>query len=285
MPSKIPSELIGNNLKLLSLPAVVEKINRLLEDPNSTTADIAHYISQDPVLTARLLKLVNSPFYNFPSEIDTISMAVTILGTRQLRDLVFVTTVISQFTPHDDVNFDLEAFWCHSITAGIAARVIALNQKNLNSERLFICGLLHDIGKMIMALLLPQEVITLNKANLNKEINIYDAESQIFGYTHGEWATALLESWHFPASISEPIHYHHNPEESPEFKTDSAVIHIANVIANNIQAPISKDDDTLLQQAALDTVGITQNDIEGYYEQVYELLDNVLQMLYYDLAA
>mgnify|MGYP000205163583 CR=1 FL=1 len=285
MPSNIPSELIGNNLKLLSLPAVVEKINNLLEDPNSTTADISHYISQDPVLTARILKLVNSPFYNFPSEIDTISMAVTILGTRQLRDLVFVTTVVSQFTPHDDVQFDLEAFWCHSITTGLAARVIAIDQKNLNSERLFICGLLHDIGKMIMALLLPQEVITLNKANLNKEINIYDAESQIFGYSHGEWATALLESWHFPTSISEPIQYHHNPEECSEFKADCAVIHIANVIANNIQAPISKDDDTLLQQAALDVVGITQNDIENYYEQVYELLDSILQMLYYDVAA
>jgi len=285
VPSKIPSELIGNNLKLLSLPAVVEKINNLLEDPNSSTADIAHYISQDPVLTMRLLKLVNSPFYNFPSEIDTISMAVTILGTRQLRDLVFVTTVVNQFTPHEDVNFDLETFWCHSITAGLAARVIALEQKNLNSERLFICGLLHDIGKMIMALLLPQEVITLNKANQNKEINIYDAESQIFGFTHGEWAMALLESWHFPVSISEPVHYHHNPEDSSEFKIDCAVIHVANVIANNIQAPISKDDDTILKQIALDTIGITQADVEGYYEQVYELLDNVLQMLYYDLAA
>jgi len=285
VPSIVPSELIGNNLKLLSLPAVVVKINQLLEDPNSSTADIAHYICQDPVLTARLLKLVNSPFYNFPSEIDTISMAVTILGTRQLRDLVFVTTVISQFNPHEDVKFDLETFWCHSITTGLAARVIAQEHKNLNSERLFICGLLHDIGKMIMALLLPQEVITLNKANVNKEINIYDAETQIFGFSHGEWATALLESWHFPVSISEPIRTHHNPEESSEFKIDSAVIHIANVIANNIQSPISKDDDTVLKPTALDIVGLTQSEVEGYYEQVYELLDKILQMLYYDIAA
>jgi len=283
--SMIPSELIGNNLKLLSLPAIVVKINQVLENPNSSISDIAHLIGQDPALSARLLKLVNSPFYNFPSEIDTISMAVTILGTRQLRDLVFVTSVITQFTSAKESAFNVENFWCHSITTGLAARIIALDHKNLNSERLFICGLLHDIGKMVMALILPDEYNALQEANLDNSTRLEENEKRIFGFSHGEWAMALLETWHFPASISEPIHYHHNMEQCSEYTTDCAVIHIANVMANNIQTPISKDDDTLLMSQALKEVNLDHSDLERYYEQVYELFDNVLQTLYYDVAA
>lgn len=285
MTAKIPSELINNNLKLVSLPAIIEKINRTLNDPASTSSDIAHYISQDSTLSARLLKFVNSPFYNFPSKIDSISMAVTILGTKQLRDLVFVTTIVNRFKPAKQTRFDIETFWCHSITTGLAARVIASEQKNLNSERLFLCGVLHDIGKMIMSLLLPEDMARLQNTLLSKHVNLDDIEKQIFGYSHGDWAKALFENWCFPDSISEPILHHHNPEQCNEYTVDCSVLHIANVIANNIQAPISKDDDTILKPFALKAVGINHNDIETFYEQVYLLLDDVLKSLYYDVAA
>lgn len=285
MATMTPAELIGDNLKLVSLPAIVAKINQLLNDPNSSAADIAHTIGQDPVLTARLLKLVNSPFYNFPSQVDTLSMAVTILGTRQLRDLVIATTVVNYFKPSPDVKFDLETFWCHSITTGIAARTIALSLNIANSERLFIGGLLHDMGKMIMSLLLPREMESLNRVNENTKIKIDNPEQQIFGFTHGQLGNELLASWHFPETLSQPILYHHELGAPEEFKTDTAILHVANVIANNIQAPISRDDDTVLKLEALETLGIDQATVESYYEEVYNMLDDILQLLYYELAA
>lgn len=279
-------ELIGENLKLVSLPAVVTRINELLNEPNATAADIAHYISQDTALTAQLLKLVNSPFYSFPSKVDTISMAVTILGTRQLRDLVIATTVVSHFVPDPNVDFDIETFWCHSITTGIAARVIALSLKIPNSERLFISGLLHDIGKMIMSILLPRETESLNMANqatISRVSN--DIEKQIFGFTHAELGQVLLDSWQFPQTISQPIAHHHDMQCDEAFNKDTAVLHIANVIANNIQAPVSRDDDTILMPEALEIMKLDQRAVEAYYQQVYELLDDILQLLYYDIAA
>lgn len=285
MATMTPKELIEDNLKLVSLPAIVAKINQVLNDPNSSATEIANLIGQDPVLTARLLKLVNSPFYNFPSKVETLSMAITILGTRQLRDLVIATTVVNHFRPAGGSSFDLEKFWCHSITAGIAARTIALSQNIANSERLFIGGLLHDIGKMIMSLLLPRETESLHKVNSNPNLKIENAEEQIFGFTHSQLAYELLASWHFPETISEPIRHHHDLASDDEYKTDTAILHIANVIANNIQAPISRDDDTLLEVEALDILGIDEATVESYYEEVYNLLDDVLQMLYYDLAA
>lgn len=285
MATMTPEELIGDNLKLVSLPAIVVKVNQLLNDPSSSATDIAHTVGQDPVLTARLLKLVNSPFYNFPSQVDTLSMAVTILGTRQLRDLVIASTVVTHFKPSPEVKFDLETFWCHSITTGIAARTIALSLNIANSERLFIGGLLHDMGKMIMSLLLPREMESLNKVNDNTKLKIENPEEQIFGFTHSQLANELLASWHFPESLSQPILHHHDLEAADEFKTDTAILHVANVIANNIQAPISRDDDTVLNPEALVILGIDQATVEAYYEEVYNLLDDVLQLLYYDLAA
>lgn len=279
-----PEELIRGNLKFTSLPAIVAKINPLLNNPNTSAAEIVHVIDQDPVLAARLLKLINSPFYSLPSQVDTLNMAVTISDTRQLRDLVIATTIVNHFKAPPEVDFDMETFWCHSIATGIAARTIALSQNIQNSERLFVGGLLHDIGKMIMSLLLSHETESLHKVNENPALSIDHPEQQIFGFTHGQLANALLASWNFPESISQPILHHHDLKSEAEFKTDTAILHVANVIANNIQAPVSKDDDTILNIEALKILDIDKTIVESYYEDVYNCLDEILDLLYYDLA-
>lgn len=282
MPTLSPQELVNSNIELVSLPSIVVKVNELLNSPTASAADIAELISHDPSLTLRLLKIVNSPFYNFPSKIETVSMAITVLGTSQLRDLLIATTLVKQFKSSPDNIFDIESFWCHSITTGLAARSIAVNRKIPNAERLFICGLLHDIGKMLMALLLPAQAAELKMAFLqNSKLN----ETQIFGFSHDELGECLLNAWHFPETISAPIRHHHDLQFADKHKTDTAILHIANVIANNIQAPISADDDTLLNPLAMKALNIDERDIEPYYESVYELLDQILQTLYYDIAA
>lgn len=282
MPVISPQELINSNIQLVSLPAIVTMVNELLTSPSASAADIAELINQDPTLTLRLLKIVNSPFYNFPSKIETVSMAITVLGTRQLRDLVIATAVVDRFKSDKHKSFDIETFWCHSIATGLAARTIALDRKIHNAERIFITGLLHDIGKMLIALLLPVQNAELNKQDSRQTYNV---ERSMFGFTHDELGECLLNSWHFPDTISTPIRHHHDLQSADEFKTDTAVVHIGNVIANNIQAPISPDDDTLLNPLALDILGLHEREVEPYYESVFRLLDQILQTLYYDIAA
>lgn len=282
MPSLSAQELVNSNVELVSLPAIVTKVNDLLNSPTASAADIAELISQDPGLTLRLLKMVNSPFYNFPSKIETVSMAITVLGINQLRDLLIATTLVNRFKSKPDTDFDIETFWCHSITTGLAARTIALNRKIPNSERLFIAGLLHDIGKMLMALLLPMHYAELNQSYLQ---STKANESDIFGFNHDELGECLLNTWHFPSTIATPIRHHHDLQSADMYKTDTAILHIGNVIANNIQAPVSPDDDTLLNPLALKTLNMDERDIEPYYESVYQLLDQLLETLYYDIAA
>jgi HD-like signal output (HDOD) protein len=276
-------ELIGDNLNPVSLPGIVIKLNHLLHTADSSTTDILNTISQDPVLSARLLKLINSSFYDFPSRIDTLNKAVTVLGTKSLCELVIACSIIGKFRFTPDIDFDLETFWCHSIATGIAARNIAQSQNLDASERFFIAGLIHDIGKLVMAMLLPGETESLNRINTNTKLVMAHPEEQIFGFTHEQLGSKLIENWHFPEAYSQPVLHHHDLDASNEFKKDSAILHIANIIANNIQAPVSKDDDTILDPEALVILGIDQATMESFYEGVYNMLDGVEQVLYYDL--
>ena len=280
-----PEQLINSNIKLISLPAIVAQVNQLANDPTASAADIAHAIGQDPALTARLLKIVNSPFYRFPSKIDTLSMAVTVLGTRQLRDLVIAAAIIKRFQSKIDPAFNIEVFWCHSITCAIAARNIALKLMLANSERFFVAGLLHDIGKMVMYLLLPNESIKLLNELGKTDCDIDNIERRVFGFTHDEVGVALMSAWHFPESLIAPIRAHISLEATDEYIKDAALIHLANNIANNLQTPISRDDDTMLNPKALELLQLTPEIIETVYEETYRHMDALLEIFYYDVAA
>lgn len=280
-----PEQLINSNIKLVSLPAIVAQVNALANDPTASAADIAHAIGQDTALTARLLKIVNSPFYRFPSQIDTLSMAVTVLGTRQLRDLVIAAAIIKRFQSKMDPAFNLEVFWCHSITTAIAARLIALKLSLPNSERFFVAALLHDIGKMVMYLLLPNESIKLIKALEQPDCDSENIEHDIFGFTHDDVGVALLTSWHFPESLIAPIRFHVGLDAGADYAKDAAILHLANNIANNLQPPISRDDDTMLNPKAIELLQLTPEVIEAVYEETFQHLDALLEILYYEIAA
>lgn len=278
-------DLIDDTLELVSLPDVVHRINLMVDDPDSSAADIGELISEDPALTVRLLKVVNSPMYGFPSRIDTISMAITILGTRQLRDLVLATAVVGQFHSLSDTVVDMETFWCHSICSAVAARTISLHLKVNNSERFFVAGLLHDIGKLVMYLTHPDASHQVIELSVEPGIHKADIEKSVFGFSHAEVSAELLSQWQLPDSLVEPARYHHHPVRATHFPMETAAIHIADVIANDIQIPISLDDDNLIKPVAWSTLGLEPGILEQLHEEIYAVLDDSLQTLYYEQVA
>lgn len=279
-----PEHLINCNLKLVALPDNVAQINQMANDPTASAADIAQAISRESSLTARLLKIVNSPFYRFPSRIDTLSMAVTVLGTRQLRDLVIAAAVIKRFQANIAPVFDSETFWCHSITAAIASRMIALKLMMANSERFFVTGLLHDIGKIAMHLIQPNESLILKQELDKADCEIENIEREIFGFNHDEVGAALLRAWQFPESSIVPIQAHVTLQHACKYEKDTALLHLANNIANNMQAPISRDDDVVLNPRAVEILHLTPDMIEAVYEETYRHLDELLEIFYYDIS-
>lgn len=278
-------DLINDTLELVSLPDVIHRINLMVEDPSSSAADIGRLISEDPALTVRLLKVVNSPMFGFPSRIDTISMAITILGTRQLRDLVLATAVVGEFHNLTDDVVDMETFWCHSICTAVAARTISQHLKTNNSERFFVAGLLHDIGKLVMYITHPDASHQVIELSAEPGIDQASVEKSIFGFSHEDVSAELLNQWQLPESLVEPARYHHHPIRATRFPAETAVVHIADAIANNIQTPLSLDDDNLVQDISWSILDLDPDMLERIHEEVYEILDGSLQVLFYEQVA
>lgn len=278
-------DLIDDKLELVSLPDVVYRINQTVEDPNSSAVEIGRLISEDPALTARLLKVVNSPMFGFPSRIDTVSMAITILGTRQLRDLVLATAVVGQFYNLTDKVVDMETFWCHSICTAVASRTVSLHLKSNNSERFFVAGLLHDIGKLVMYLTHPDASHQVIELSAEPSIDKATVEKSIFGFTHADVGAELLSHWQLPESLIEPARYHHNPIRATRYPEETAVVHLAESVANNIQSPVSMDDDNPLHEIVWNILGLEPGIMEQLHEEVYAILDGSLQVMYYEQVA
>ena len=129
----------------------------LINDPDASAAEIGDVISEDPALTARLLKIVNSAFYGFPSRIETVSRAITIVGTLELLDLILAASVVKAFSGIPSELVDMDQFWEHSLYTGVTARVLAGRHRAPDTERYFVAGLLHDIGALVLYRQLPRQ--------------------------------------------------------------------------------------------------------------------------------
>ncbi len=280
-----PKDLISDNLELVSLPEIVTQLNEMVDDPTCTAADIGEVIIQDAALSARLLKIVNSPFYSFPSRIDTISMAITIVGTRQLRDLVLATSVTGKFRsiPSDLVNIDV--FWHHSLACATAARIIANQLRINNSERFFVAGLLHDIGKMVMYLAQPDLSRQVLELCEQPDVELDKLEIKAFGFHHATLGGELLREWRLPESLIEPVEYHHFPSGASKFRLETAAVHMGNAIANTVEPVISRDDDLPIDTEVWNTIGMEPENLEELISETQRQLGSVLQIIYYNEAA
>ncbi len=231
-----PHELIVGSVELNSLPEIYSQINDLVDDPYCSVNDISKIISNDPSLTTRLLKLVNSPFYGFPSQISTVVRAIAIIGMQELRDLVLATSVTRMFTgiPSDLVN--MSQFWRQSIYCGLVARAIASRCHNKNRERLFVAGMLHKIGSLVIYKKIPElSREAVSRAQFHGEV-LYRAENDVIGFNHADVGGELIRQWKLPKNLETAIEHHLFPSQSLDDSGDTAIIHLANLITTTLQS-------------------------------------------------
>ena len=218
----------------VSLPHVYLEMNRLIDLPDSTLADIAKVAEEDLGLTTRILKIVNSPYYGFPSTIDSISRAVAILGTKDLRDLVLTTTTLDIFTKMKFKHDHIQEILRHSLFCAVNARLLAIELHQPQTECFFVAGLMHDIGRLILLQALPESShMAISEARTTGQ-DLDSIEQDIFGFTHSDIGNRLAELWHLPENVKEVIAFHHNPGRSRHFPLQTAVVHLADNRANLI---------------------------------------------------
>ena len=226
--------LVDDIGELISLPEVVLKINELVNSEDTSAAEIGAVISHDPAIATRILKVANSSMYGGQRQIDSITRAVTVLGTKQIRDLVLTTTAARVFDGISNDVISVEDFWHHSLYCALLASELAKVSKRANADTMFTAGLLHDIGHLVMFNQIPEESTAAILLTIQGESSLepYQAERQILGYDHAEVGASLARQWHLPEVLVSCIGYHHNLDACEEHCEAVAHIHIANVIAS-----------------------------------------------------
>ena len=209
-----PTDLVSREVRLASLPDVYYRIMEVINSARSSASQIADTVSKDTSLLTKLLKLVNSAFYGFPSKIETVSRAVAIIGTKELSTLALGIAAVQYFTDISPEYIDMKNFWRHSIACGVYARLLAAEKMGLSGERLFVAGLLHDIGKLVLFRQAPRQARQVLEYAFSNRIPLVAAEREILGFDHAQLGAALLREWKIPASLETCVRFHHSPHAS-----------------------------------------------------------------------
>ncbi|MFT5451049.1 MAG: HD-like signal output (HDOD) protein [Enterobacterales bacterium] len=227
--------LVKSASRLFSLPEICIKLQDLIYDPSSSSSDIAKLIAIDPSLSARLLKISNSSFYNFPAQIDDLGRAINLIGTEDLYNLALATSAPDTFsTLNNNENIDINSYWRHSVMSGLIARALAQHCSIRHTERLFLSGLFHNLGQLVILEQLPIEFNQIEALKAKAEKAPWEYEKDVLGYSYAEVSAELLRCWNMPDNILELVEYQHDPSICQEPRTVS-LIHIASRTASQIE--------------------------------------------------
>jgi len=223
--------IIHNLSSLPTLPVVASRVLALLQNPNVPMEELARLISSDQSLTARVLRLVNSSYYGFPRQISTVKHALTILGFNEIKNLVFTVSILRTFSRKDEYPlFDWYAFWKHSLGTAVVAKMLAKFFRYRISGKVFVAGLIHDIGKIVMCYY-AQDIFKIVMEKVEElDISFYEAEKRTIKLTHAEVGAWLARWWNLPQDIEETIGFHHRPDLAKFDRSLCAVVCFADAL-------------------------------------------------------
>jgi putative nucleotidyltransferase with HDIG domain len=251
---------------LHSLPDVFYRLVTLLQDPDTTNDELASVIEHDVGLTARLLQLANSAYFARPVRIDRVSVALSLLGRSALRDLLIATTVVETFRGLPEELVDMVAFWYHSVYTGMAARQLAGRCNVLHAERLFVAGMLHDIGHLAMYSACPEAMTRALEQAPFTDHGLYRVERDLLGFTHATVGAQMLRNWRMAEGLVDVAAWHHEPRRSASHELDVAIVHLANAVANQVEAGRNVD-------------GVCETEIDPYAWQLTGLDPSVSEQV------
>jgi len=226
------------------MPAIMIEVSDLLEHKSVTNFDLVKLINKDQGLTAKILSIANSPFYGLPRKVSTVDFALTIIGFRELKNVLLTLTILEVVKGNDSTHWNRKSFWLHSLlTAGMCKR-IAENTGYPKIGESFTAGLLHDLGISTIQKYFEKEFNDIYDMYNTKQSDHLAVEKEILGLTHEEIGYHLAAKWNFPEPIINAIRHHHNPSES-ENKSLSAIINLADYVASSVDIEGYEWDDEL----------------------------------------
>lgn len=262
-------EVVNGLRALPSLPTVVMELLRTMGEEDVDIDRLAHGISNDQALAARTLRVANSPFYGMQGKIDTIAEAITVLGFVNVRSLVTTAGIATSWPADGTAGFEPRIFWRHSLGVASCAATLASHAK-LRPETLFLAGLVHDIGRLVLVVTHPEAYADILLQRARQDLLMLDAERAVLGFDHAQIGSELCRHWRIPAPIATAVERHHQVSpEAPKLPADMAdVVHVADVLAHALD--LADDPDALVpppDAAAWQRLGIGEKQLRSVLEQ------------------
>jgi HD-like signal output (HDOD) protein len=253
----------------------------MILNPSTSAKEVAQIISSDPALTSKVLRVVNSSFYGFPNRITTVSHAIVILGFNTIKSIVLSSTIFDVFRrggkPGD---FDRAEFWKHSIGCGAAAKVLGRRINYPMLEELFIAGLLHDVGKIVLDQYVPDKFAEVGALVRSRDILIAEAETQVLGVTHADVGAWLFEKWNLSKGLTDTVRCHHNPALAGENQRFAEIIHVADVLVRAVRFGNGGDQKIpAIQESAWRSLGLSEKELDQLLEQTSQEIEKAMIFL------
>lgn len=259
-------EIIAETSSLPTIPGVVARLQALSENRRSTIEEMARLVSSDQILSARVLRLVNSPSYGF-YRVSTISNALILLGVNVIKSLALSSSIF------EIMGKSIVGLWEHSLGAGVAANVIARHLKLPEVEEISTAALLHDIGKVIIKEKCPNDYESIERLMRERNLTMLEAERELLGTDHAEVGEWLVRSWYLPDKLSEPVACHHDVARAATHHVKTAVVHLADVLVKASGFGFSGDEYIpRIQPAAWERLELTEEGLAAIVEEFEEKL-------------
>lgn len=215
--------------RMPTLSPVVHKISEVANNVRSSAQELTDVIQLDPVLTAKVIRMVNSAYFGLPQEVKSLKQAVVMLGLNTIKNVALSSAVLGKIYLKGSTSLNGQDFWKHSLGVGVASKLIArkLGVDVKVVEEYFIAGLIHDIGKVLINNFFPEEMNEVLENAAKKEDPITDIERRVVGLTHEEIGIAIGKKWKFANNLLYAVGRHHLPVTSGESAVFSMVVSIA----------------------------------------------------------
>ncbi|WP_428565812.1 MAG: HDOD domain-containing protein [Solidesulfovibrio sp. DCME] len=221
-----PEALVADDPSLASFPDIYFRLREAIDDPGASAGRIAGIIGDDPSLAARLLRLANSPFYGLARPIDSLARGVMRIGAGELAQLALGVAVVDRFRDIPSCCLTMRQIWEHAVGCGALARVLGAHVGGLSQERLFVAGLLHDLGRLVLLRRLPRTMSRAMRLAWERGEPLVAAERALLGFDHAAVGRALLAQWHLPPELASAVGGHHLAGGAD---LDAAIVHVADV--------------------------------------------------------
>lgn len=261
-----------------TLPTIVFELNQHLENPDSSIASVSQTIERDQAMALKVLKIVNSAFYGFKSKISDIKNAVILLGFIAVRNAIISVSIINSL-PRNVLfrDFEMDAFWKHSLAVAVTSKNIAQKTGVESPDNCFVCGLLHDVGKVILAQYFQDLFVKVWTCMQNESLPFHEAEQHVLSIDHARIGAHLAERWALPKGLIEAIRWHQDYRpEIPNAKLVK-IIYLADILVNSYD----KNPDCEIDMAAVhpDAVNFLLEQLEDSRDW-YSHLTNEIEAAY-----